>query len=303
MPNLKDLKNRIGSVKSTQKITKAMQMVAASKLRRAQERAESARPYAEKMTDVLVDLARSVDPSNAPELLTGRCNEQGKPQVKTHLLVAITSDRGLCGGYNGSLAKEVKRQAETLESKGQQVKLLLLGKKGFEQLKSTYADQVLARHDFAGQAQPEYRMAEEMARQIQVWFADQVIDACTLIYSRFINPLTQEVTPRALIPMELPELKEEDAVKAKEKEARTYAYEPEEEAVLKDLLPQNLAIQIFRGLLENAASEQGARMTAMDNATRNAGEMIGKLTLQYNRTRQAAITTELTEIVAGAEAV
>ncbi len=300
MANLKDLKNRISSVKSTQKITKAMKMVAASKLKRAQERAEAARPYTEKMERMLAALATKADPENSPALLSGRRDAAGDIADKNHLIIAVTSDRGLCGGLNSSLVRAIKQKITEMEGKGKLARLMIVGKKGWEQLKHGYENNVSERIDTSSQAKPEYVQSEAVANQVITMFEAGDIDSCSVVYNKFESALTQKVTFQQLIPLEM------DGVLAEEAEdgvAAVYEYEPGEEEILSALLPRNIAVQIFHAQLENAASEQGARMTAMDNATRNAGEMIKDLTLQYNRTRQAAITTELTEIISGAEAL
>ncbi len=298
MASLKELKIRIGSVKSTQKITKAMKMVAASKLKRAQERAEAGRPYAEKMARMLATLAGKVNADNAPKLLVGR--ESAKPN---HLLIVATADRGLCGGFNGSIAKAARVQILEREKKGEAVQILLVGKKGYDLLKADFSSYVTERLVAYDGKQPSYEHAQEVADRVLAAFEGEKIDGCSIIYNKFVNALTQEVQVQSLVPLEV----DADAAKDDQPQASgldaVYEYEPGEAEILKDLLPRNVAVQIYKAMLENAASEQGARMTAMDNATRNAGEMIQKLTLQYNRSRQAAITTELTEIVAGAEAV
>ncbi len=292
MANLKNLKLRIKSVKNTQKITKAMKMVAASKLKRAVERAQSARPYAEKMERMLAALAGNVPAENAPPLLVGRKED------KTHLIIVATADKGLCGGFNSSIVKGVKEQVKTRLAQGQEVKLLLIGRKGYEQIRALYRDRIVHRISTLEFRQPQYGTAEEAAHHAIAMFERGEIDSCTIIYNKFVNALTQKVTVHPLIPQELPSVKEPSHAAES-----VYEYEPEEEEVLKRLLPLNIATQAYRALLENAASEQGARMTAMDSATRNAGQMINKLTLVYNRTRQATITKELIEIISGAEAL
>ncbi len=297
MANLKILKMRIASVKSTQKITKAMKMVAASKLRRARERAEEATPYAERMERMLCTLASSVvDPAAAPALLVGTGND------KTHLLVVIGSDRGLCGGLNTALVKQVKLRADRLQAEGKNVKILTLGKKAYEQLVRGYKKNIIERIDGLSSAKKlGFEEVEAVAQKVIAMFEAGDFDTCTLLYNTFKSALVQEPTAQQLIPLELP------AINANDKKAggadAVYEYEPGEQEILTALLPQNIAIQILHGLLENSASEHGARMTAMDNATRNAGDMIKRLTLVYNRTRQAAITTELTEIISGAESL
>jgi len=290
MPNLKVLKNRIASVKSTRKITKAMQMVAAAKLRRAQEAAEAGRPYAERMLSVITGLAISVGNSDdAPRLLAGSGADQ------THLLVVMTSERGLCGGFNSSIVRMVRGRIEELQGKGKTVKLLTVGKKGREQLKREYGDLMVAHVDLTEVKRVGYANAAEIAGDILKRFDADEFDVATIFFSRFQSVISQTPTATQIIPA---------TFEAEAEAASTlYDYEPSEEAILEDLLPRGVATQIFSALLENGASEQGARMSAMDNATRNAGEMIDKLTIQYNRSRQAVITNELIEIISGAEAL
>ncbi|MXU64246.1 F0F1 ATP synthase subunit gamma [Oceanomicrobium pacificus] len=291
MPSLKDLKNRIESVKSTRKITKAMQMVAAAKLRRAQESAEAARPYAERMEAVLGNLAAGAANSpSAPRLLKGSGSDE------THLLIVATAERGLCGGFNASIAKLARTHAESLLAQGKTVKILTVGKKGREQLKRTLADHFVGHVDLSGAKRVEYAHAHDIAHTALNGFAKGEFDVVTIFFSRFHSVINQEPTALQLIPAVF------DA-DADVGSATNYEYEPEEEAILADLLPRSVATQVFTALLENGASEQGARMSAMDNATRNAGEMIDKLTIEYNRSRQAAITSELIEIISGAEAL
>ncbi len=294
MANLKDLKNRIGSVKSTQKITKAMKMVAASKLRRAQERVEAARPYGEKMQAMLQNIASAAEAGSAPALLAGRVGAE-----KTHLIAMVSSDRGLCGGLNTNAVKRVKQRISELEAEGKQVIVMTLGRKGREQLQATNEGQLGDNIDTSVRKQPDYEDAQTAAKQIIDLFEAGSVDAVSLVYNIFHSPLEQEVSEQALIPLVLEETAEEAPAGA----SALYEYEPGENEILEELLPQNIAVQIYGALLENAASEHGARMTAMDNATRNAGDMIDRLTLEYNRTRQAAITTELIEIISGAEAL
>lgn len=292
MPSLKDLKNRIASVKSTRKITKAMQMVAAAKLRRAQEAAENARPYAERMRAVLGNLAAAVQGSpSAPRLLSGTGREE------THLLLVATSERGLAGAFNASIVKIVRYHAAKLISEGKTVKIVTIGKKGREQLRRDHASRLVEHVDLSAVKRVGYADAAAIAQDVTRRFEAGEFDVCTLFFSRFQSVMTQVPTARQLIPAQF-EVKEEAA-----RGAAAYEYEPDEEAILADLLPRGMATEIFTALLENAASEQGARMSAMDNATRNAGDMIDRLTVDYNRTRQAAITTELIEIIAGAEAL
>ncbi|MDE3060445.1 MAG: F0F1 ATP synthase subunit gamma [Pseudomonadota bacterium] len=289
MPSLKDLKNRIKSVKSTQKITKAMKMVAAAKLRRAREQAENARPYAEGMEHMLSSLAASVpEGAQAPRLLGGT----GKSE--THLLIVATSDRGLCGAFNSSIVRAVRRKVREMQGQGLKVRLFCLGRKGYEQLHHEFGKLVIGRQELK-MRKLAYADAETIAKQIIERFDAGEFDVCHIVYNTFKSAISQVVTWQQLVPLEV----------ANEGTARNSPYEaePSEEAILSQLLPRNLAVQIYRALLENAASEQGARMTAMDNATRNAGDMIKKLTIKFNRTRQAAITKELIEIISGAEAV
>lgn len=293
MANLKELKIRISSVKSTQKITKAMKLVSAAKLRRARERAEAAAPYAERMERVLQELAGNVSVTSAPRLLVGN----GKNQV--HLFVVVTSDRGLCGGFNTSIVKEVKARASKLEKEGKSVKLVCLGKKGIELLRRDMESKIVAKKEGLSKKRfMPFSDADKQARKITQMFEAGEFDVCTVFYNKFVSTIEHKVTVQQLIPLEIRESKGEiHGAKA------VYDYEPNEEKILEDLLPKNLAVQIFHALLENSASEHGARMSAMDNATRNAGDMIKRLTLQYNRTRQAVITSELIEIISGAEAV
>jgi F-type H+-transporting ATPase subunit gamma len=291
MANLKDLKNRISSVKSTRKITKAMQMVAAAKLRRAQDAAESARPFAERMDAVLANLARGMaGAENAPVLLKGTGGD------KTHLLIVATAERGLCGGFNSSIVKLARIRIEALLAEGKTVKVLTVGKKGREQLKRNYGAYLVGHVDFSHVKRMAYSDAQTVAQDVLKRFNGGEFDVATLFFSRFQSVISQTPTEQQLIPATFPDTGAADT-------SVSYEYEPDEEEILADLLPRNIAVQIFRGLLENGASEQGARMSAMDNATRNAGEMIDKLTIQYNRSRQAAITNELIEIISGAEAL
>jgi len=293
MPSLKDLKLRIESVKSTRKITKAMQMVAAAKLRRAQEAAEEARPYAERFNAVMAGLAASVGGSDsAPKLLSGT----GKDDV--HLLVVMTAERGLCGGFNSNIARLARQKIEELKTKGKTVKILTVGKKGRDALKRDHASLFVGHVDLSEVKRLGYADAQGIARKILDRFDAGEFDVATIFYSKFVNVVTQIPTAQQVIPAAF------EAVDGEEAGASTlYDYEPGEEEILADLLPRGVATQVFSALLENGASEQGARMSAMDNATRNAGEMIDKLTIQYNRSRQAVITNELIEIISGAEAL
>ncbi|MDX1821277.1 MAG: F0F1 ATP synthase subunit gamma [Paracoccaceae bacterium] len=291
MPNLKDLKNRIASVKSTRKITKAMQMVAAAKLRRAQDAAEASRPYAERFNAVMAGLAASVGGSDtAPRLLAGTGDE------KVHLLVVMTAERGLCGGFNSNIAKLAKQHAAKLLAQGKTVKILTVGKKGRDQLKRDYARNFVGHVDLTEVKRVGYADAQGIARDVLDRFDAGEFDVATIFYSKFVNVVSQIPTAQQIIPASF------DAVEG-DSASLLYDYEPSEEAILADLLPRGVATQIFSALLENGASEQGARMSAMDNATRNAGEMIEKLTIEYNRSRQAVITNELIEIISGAEAL
>jgi F-type H+-transporting ATPase subunit gamma len=290
MPSLKDLKIRIESVKSTRKITKAMQMVAAAKLRRAQEGAEAARPYAERMETVLGNLAAGVANSpSAPRLLGGT----GKNEA--HLLIVASSERGLCGGFNSTIVRLARAHAQKLLAEGKTVKILTVGKKGREQLRRDYGKHIIGHVDLGAVKRLGYIDALGIAKEVLSRFDAGEFDVATIFYNRFQSVISQIPTAQQLIPAVF----ETEGAAA----VSLYEYEPEEEAILADLLPRGVATQIFTALLENAASEQGARMSAMDNATRNAGEMIDRLTIQYNRSRQAAITTELIEIIAGAEAL
>ena len=292
MPSLKDLRNRIASVKATQKITKAMQMVAAAKLRRAQTAAEAARPYAERMNAVMAGLAASVGSSaSAPRLLAGTGSD------KVHLLVVMTAERGLCGGFNTNIVRAARRHAAELEAQGKTVKLFLIGKKGRAALLRTHRAAIVETVDLSSHKTVGFDIAQGIGADLIARFNAGEYDVATLFYSEFKSALVQEPQAQQLIPVKVPEAAPAGAA------AAVVEYEPGEEAILNDLLPRNVAVQLYRALNENAASEQGARMTAMDNATRNAGDMINRLTLQYNRKRQAQITTELIEIIAGAEAL
>ncbi len=294
MASLKELKNRIGSVKQTQKITSAMKLVAASKLKKAQEQAEAARPFAERMSGMLTNLAAGVaDKANAPKLLAGSGED------KVHLLIAATADRGLCGGFNSSIARGARRKIDELTSAGKTVKILCVGRKGRDQLRRDHRDKIIETIDGVGKAKLSYDEAAAIALKVEKMFEAGEFDVCTIVYNQFKSAITQILTVKQLIPVETPE---EDEAESSDVKA-VYEFEPEEDVILEELLPRNLAVQIYGALTENAASEQGARMSAMDNATRNAGEMIDKLTLVYNRTRQAKITSELIEIISGAEAL
>ena len=292
MPSLKALKNRIGSVKNTRKITKAMQMVAAAKLRRAQEAAEAARPYADRMSAVMAGLtAAAAGSEGAPRLLAGTGSDQ------RHLLVVLTSERGLAGGFNSAIVKLARQRAEELRGQGRDVAIMTVGKKAREQMKRDYSDRFVHHVDLSEVKRVGYDNARTIAQEILDRFDAGDYDVATLFYSRFESVISQVPTARQIIPAVVEEGTEVGGASA------LYDYEPGEEAILTDLLPRSVATQVFAALLENAASEQGARMTAMDNATRNAGDMIDRLTTEYNRSRQAAITKELIEIISGAEAL
>ena len=292
MANLKDLKNRIASVKSTRKITKAMQMVAAAKLRRAQEAAEMSRPYAERFNAVMARLASSVGGSDsAPKLLSGTGSD------KVHLLVVMTAERGLCGGFNTNIVKKAKAHLQKLLAAGKEVKILTVGKKGRDQLKRDYSSLLVGHVDLSDVKRLSYADAQGIAKDVLTRFDNGEFDVATLFYSDFVNVVTQVPQAKQIIPATYDDEAQGD-------DATTlFDYEPSEEEILADLLPRGVATAIFSGLLENAASEQGARMSAMDNATRNAGEMIEDLTIEFNRSRQAVITNELIEIISGAEAL
>lgn len=294
MANLKELRNRITSVQSTRKITKAMNMVAAAKLRRAQEAVESGRPYAERMARVINSLAAGVSgQGDAPKLLAGT----GRDDV--HLIVLATADRGLCGAFNSSIVKGARAEAERLIREGKTVKFLCVGRKGRDAIRREFGSMIVDTIEFSGIKNVGFEHVQPIAQRVLKMFEDGEFDVATMFFAKFVSVLNQEVTAQRLIPAEIAE----DAGDGPDYGGAICEYEPNEEAILRDLLPRNVSTQIFRGVLENAASEQGARMTAMDNATRNAGDMIDKLTLIYNRQRQAAITTELIEIISGAEAL
>ena len=294
MATLKSLRIRINSVKSTRKITSAMKMVAAAKLRRAQEQAQAARPYAERMERVLGSLAASVaGKDNAPALLAGNGRSQ------THLLVVMTSDRGLCGGFNSTIVRMARRMARELKNDGKTVKILTVGRKGRDQMRREFAGDIVGSLEDVGKPKLTYAAAEMIAQRILQMFQAGEFDVCTLIYNKFKSAMTQIVTAQQLIPFAPGNAANQNA----DAQMALYEYEPDEGAILAELLPRNLGMQVYRALLENAASEQGARMSAMDSATRNAGDMINRLTITYNRSRQAYITKELIEIISGAEAL
>ena len=300
MPSLKDLRDRIASVKSTQKITSAMKMVAASKLRRAQDQAIAGRPFAERAEAMLRNLASRVAPTGqGPRLMVGTGNDA------VHLIIAITSDRGLCGGFNATITRETRRLIHELQAGGKTVRLLCVGRKGRDNLRRDFADLIVGDLTDVGKPALRYADAEAIGNRVLTMFEDGDFDVCTVVYNRFRSAISQVVTRQQLIPVSL---EGSDTTDSRLTEAMgagkaTYSFEPDEDAILAELLPRNLAVQLYRALLESAAGEQGARMTAMDNATRNAGDMINRLTLVYNRTRQATITKELIEIISGAEAL
>lgn len=292
MPSLKDLKNRIESVKSTRKITKAMQMVAAAKLRRAQDAAEASRPYTERFNAVMAGLAASVGSNEgAPKLIAGTGSD------KTHLLIVMTAERGLCGGFNGNISKLARNHAQELVANGKTVKILTVGKKGRDAIKRDLGDHFIGHVDLTEVKRVGYSDAQGIAKDVLARFDAGEFDVATIFYARFENVVTQHPTAQQIIPASF------DETEAADNGGVVYDYEPSEEAILADLLPRGVATAIFSALLENGASEQGARMSAMDNATRNAGEMIDKLTIEFNRSRQAVITNELIEIISGAEAL
>ncbi len=292
MASLKDLRNRIASVKATRKITKAMQMVAAAKLRRAQEAAVAARPYAERMAVVLANLASAMEgQAGAPKLLSGTGSDQ------VHLLVVATAERGLCGGFNSSIVKIAREAADRLVAQGKTVKIMTVGKKGADSLRRNYGKYVVDAVDFRGAKAVQFEHASGVSAKILSMYEAGEFDICTLFFSEFKSVISQKPTALQLIPAQY------DASKVPDLGGAVYEAEPEEAEILGELLPRNISIQVFRGLLENAASEQGARMSAMDNATRNAADMINRLSIKYNRQRQAQITKELIEIISGAEAL
>ena len=290
MASLDDLKKRIASVKSTQKITKAMKMVAAAKLRRAQESAEKGRPYSEKMNNVILNLSNGIsDKENAPKLLSGTGQE------KTHLCVVMTSDRGLCGGFNSNIIKKAKSYFVKILDEGKELKIITVGSKGNDQLKRVYGDKIIENISFKESKNANYFDADKVGKMVIEKFDAGEFDICTIFYNQFKNVITQIPQAQQIIP-----LNNEGEESSSEE---SYEFEPDEDEILSNLLPKNISTQIFKAMLENSASEQGSRMSAMDNATRNAGEMVDKLTIEYNRSRQAAITKELIEIISGAESL
>jgi len=291
MPSLDDLRKRIKSVKSTQKITKAMKMVAAAKLRKAQENAEKGRPYSEKMNNIILNLSNSItDKENAPKLLTGTGAD------KVHLCVVLTADRGLCGGFNSNIVKKAKSFFKKIKSEGKSLKIITVGSKGYDQLKRVYGSQIIEKISFKNSKVANYLDAEIAGKKIIELFEKNEFDMCTIFYNQFKNVITQIPQEQQIIPLKSNEIKKNSV-------EDNYEFEPEEDEILSNLLPKNISTQIFKAMLENSASEQGSRMTAMDSATRNAGELVDKLTINYNRSRQAAITKELIEIISGAESL
>lgn len=295
MPSLKDLRLRIISVKSTQKITKAMQMVAAAKLRRAQEQAERARPYSERMERLMAALAANMlNENEAPPLMVG----SGRDQV--HLVVVVTAERGLCGAFNSAVARAASARVNALLREGKQVKIFCLGRKGAEILRRNHAERIIETYSLREVRRVDFQTVQPVAQKIRDMFDAGDYDVCTVVYNAFRSVVSQVVTWQQLVPVEVPDA---SAVSGPDLKGAIYEYEPDEQEILADLVPRNLAVQLYKAVLESQAAEQAARMTAMDNATRNAGDMIGDLTLRYNRTRQAIITKELIEIVSGAEAL
>ena len=291
MASLDDLKKRISSVKSTQKITKAMKMVAAAKLRRAQESAERGRPYSEKMNNIILNLSSGIsDKENAPKLLSGTGDD------KVHLCVVMTADRGLCGGFNSNIIKKAKAYFQKLSESGKTLKIITVGSKGYDQLKRLYQENIIENISFKDSKNANYFDADKVGKVIIEKFENKEFDVCTIFYNQFKNVITQIPQEQQIIPLKTTEEKDKSS-------EENYEFEPDEDEILGNLLPKNISTQIFKAMLENSASEQGSRMSAMDNATRNAGEMVDKLTIEYNRSRQAAITKELIEIISGAESL
>jgi len=291
MPSLDDLRKRIVSVKSTQKITKAMKMVAAAKLRKAQESAEKGRPYSEKMQNIILNLTESIsDPQNAPKLLVGT----GKDLI--HLCVVMTSDRGLCGGFNSNICRLAKKYFEKTLKEGKNLKIITVGSKGHDQLKREYGKYIIKKLSFKNKKKISFKEADEVGKIILDLFDQNEFDKCILFFNNFKNVMTQIPEAQQIIPTEVKK-------NSKKNEEIFYEFEPDEDEILEDLLPKNISTQVFKAFLENSASEQGSRMTAMDSATRNAGDLVNKLTINYNRSRQAVITKELIEIISGAESL
>ena len=291
MPSLDDLRKRITSVKSTQKITKAMKMVAAAKLRKAQEMAEKGRPYSQKMNVILQNLSKAInDPSNAPKLLVGTGED------KTHLCIVMTADRGLCGGFNTNIVKLAKNYFNKILSESKILKIIVVGTKGLDQLKRDYGKYIIKKINFKDKKKLSFKDAEDIGNEIVKLFKSNEFDKCVIFFNKFKNVMTQTPQVQQVIPAK-------EDIEQEDKQFLSYEFEPEEDEILDDLLPKNISTQIYKGFLENSASEQGSRMTAMDNATRNAGDLVEKLTINYNRSRQAAITKELIEIISGAESL
>ena len=294
MPSLDDLKKRITSVKSTQKITKAMKMVATAKLRKAQENAEKGRPYSERMNNIILNLSKNIsDKENSSKLLVGTGRED------IHLCIVLTADRGLCGGFNTNIIKKAKNYFDKLSKEGKKFKIITVGTKGYDQLKRNYKDKIIEKISFKDSKNINYFDAEKVGSLILEKFDKEEFDICTIFYNKFKNVMTQIPQQQQIIPLQ----SEEENDSSNEQPDDSYEFEPDEDEILSNLLPKNISTQIFKAMLENSASEQGSRMTAMDNATRNAGELVDKLSIEYNRSRQAAITKELIEIISGAESL
>ena len=299
MPSLDDLKKRIKSVKSTQKITKAMKMVAAAKLKKAQESAENGRPYSEKVQNIILNLTKSInDPNNAPKLLIGT----GKDEV--HLCVVMTADRGLCGGFNTNICRLAKKHFRKITKEGKKLKIITIGTKGYDQIKSEYGKYVIKKINFKNKKKLSFIEANEIGKVILRLYEQNEFDKCYIFFNSFKNVITQIPRSELIIPAtSLSDLQSSKDKNTDYEETHSYEFEPEEDEILNELLPKNISVQILKAFLENAASEQGSRMTAMDNATRNAGDLVEKLTINYNRSRQASITKELIEIISGAESL
>ena len=299
MPSLDDLKKRIKSVKSTQKITKAMKMVAAAKLKKAQESAENGRPYSEKVQNIILNLTKSInDPNNAPKLLIGT----GKDEV--HLCVVMTADRGLCGGFNTNICKLAKKHFRKITQEGKELKIITIGTKGYDQIKNEYGKYVIKKINFKNKKKLSFTEANEIGKEIVRLYEQNEFDKCYIFFNSFKNVITQIPRSELIVPAtSLSNLQSSKVKNTDNEETHSYEFEPEEDEILNELLPKNISVQILKAFLENAASEQGSRMTAMDNATRNAGDLVEKLTINYNRSRQASITKELIEIISGAESL
>jgi|TARA_B100001540_G_scaffold136137_1_gene120962 F-type H+-transporting ATPase subunit gamma len=299
MPSLDDLKKRIKSVKSTQKITKAMKMVAAAKLKKAQESAENGRPYSEKVQNIILNLTKSInDPNNAPKLLIGT----GKDEV--HLCVVMTADRGLCGGFNTNICKLAKKHFRKITQEGKKLKIITIGTKGYDQIKNEYGKYVIKKINFKSKKKLSFTEANEIGKEILRLYEQNEFDKCYIFFNSFKNVITQIPRSELIVPAtSLSDLQSSRDKNTDNEETHSYEFEPEEDEILNELLPKNISVQILKAFLENAASEQGSRMTAMDNATRNAGDLVEKLTINYNRSRQASITKELIEIISGAESL